>query len=81
MPILYMRPTRHAQDVADLEVMYDQLKKEDLLPTAWNMNMWHNINGHKAPLTPEASADGSPAGTMTGVALMLYQKFTGPNKS
>jgi hypothetical protein len=80
MPVLYMASIRHAQDVANLKTIYDQLKKEDLLPKAWNMNMWHNIDGHTPPLTPEAKADTSPSGTMTGAALLLYQEFAKPSK-
>jgi len=75
MPVLYMTSTRHEQDVADLKVMYDHLEKKDLLPNAWNMNMWHNIKGHKPPLTPEKKGDGTPAGTMTGAALLLYKEL------
>jgi len=80
MPVLYMTSTRHAQDVADLRVMYNALKKANLLPDAWNMNMWHNIKGNKSPLTPEANADGSPAGTMTGAALLLYKELMKPDQ-
>ena len=80
MPVLYIASTRHAKDVADLKSMYDQLKKEDLLPDAWNMGMFHNIDGYKPPLTPEAKSDGTPAGTMTGAALLLYKEFIKPKK-